>query len=85
MRAALFSALLLTATSLASTQAQAGSFNLYPGFTDRDGFVEMTSDKGLIIEIVLRCSREGNKVRAGIMTYSKVERSVLLQQKLLYP
>ena len=25
-------------------------------------------------EIVLRCDREGNKVKAGIMTYSKVEK-----------
>lgn len=65
-------ALLISAVSY--NKAFAGNFNLYPGFTDRDGFVEMTSDKGLIVEITLRCSRKGNKVKAGIMTYSKVER-----------
>ena len=74
MRAALFSALLMTTATLATSAAQASNFNLYPGFTNRDGFVEMTSDKGLIVEIVLRCSRKGNKVKAGIMTYSKVDR-----------
>lgn len=71
MRALIASVLISTATA---TSALAGNFNLYPGFNDRDAFVEMTSDKGLIVEIVLRCSREGNKVKAGIMTYSKVER-----------
>lgn len=70
MRTLLISAFML----LATTGAQASNFSLYPGFTDRDAFVEMTTDKGLIVEIVLRCSREGNKVSAGIMTYSKVER-----------
>lgn len=56
------------------SDAEASNFSLYPGFTDRDSFVEMTTDKGLIVEIVLRCEREGNKVKAGIMTYSKVDR-----------
>ena len=70
MRAALIATLLLASSTLAS----ASNFNLYPGFKDRDAFVEMTSDKGLIVEIVLRCDREGNKVKAGIMTYSKVEK-----------
>ncbi|MEP1208508.1 MAG: hypothetical protein ABJM29_10975 [Rhizobiaceae bacterium] len=69
MRAALIATFLLTLLA----PAQAGNFNLYPGFYDRDTFVEMTSDKGLIIEIVLRCERQGNRVKAGIMTYSKVE------------
>ena len=69
MRAALIAAFLLTLP----TTAIAGNFNLYPGFLDRDAFVEMTSDKGLIVEIVLRCERKGNRVKAGIMTYSKVE------------
>ncbi len=69
----------LTASALvlsivAYSAAEASNFTLYPGFTDRDAFVEMTTDKGLIIEIVLRCKRKGNKVKAGIMTYSKVDR-----------
>ncbi|MCJ8311102.1 MAG: hypothetical protein HRU27_19155 [Rhizobiaceae bacterium] len=70
MRAALIAILMITSPGL----ALASNFNLYPGFKDRDAFVEMTSDKGLIVEIVLRCEREGNKVKAGIMTYSKVEK-----------
>ncbi len=74
MHKALITAFLLAAAPLASLQAQAGDFYLYPGFSDRDALVEMTADKGLMIEIVLRCSREGNKVSAGIMTYSKIER-----------
>lgn len=69
MRAAIIAGLFLAIP----TTALAGNFNLYPGFSDRDAFVEMTSDKGLIIEIVLRCERQGNRVKAGIMTYSKVE------------
>lgn len=55
--------------------AAAGNFSLYPGFRDRDAVVEMTTDKGLIVEIVLRCERnKRGQVKAGIMTYSKVER-----------
>jgi len=68
---------LLTATLfVAATTAplQAANFTLYPGFTDPNAFVEMTTDKGLIIEIVLRCSRKNGKVKAGIMTYSKMDR-----------
>ncbi len=69
---------LLTATLIASslaTAVQAADFRLYPGFRDRNALVEMTTDKGLIIEVVLRCSRDKQgRVKAGIMTYSKVER-----------
>ena len=53
--------------------AQAGDFRLYPGFVNRDAVVEMTTDKGLIVEIVLRCRRTSSGVVAGIVTYSKVE------------
>lgn len=71
MRKLLTAALFVAA---ATAPLQAANFTLYPGFTDRDAFVEMTTDKGLIIEIVLRCERKGNKVKAGIMTYSKIDR-----------
>ena len=55
--------------------ASAANFSLYPGFRDRNAVVEMTTDKGLIVEMVVRCSRNAKgKVKAGIMTYSKVER-----------
>jgi len=57
------------------TSATAANFSLYPGFQDRDALVEMTTDKGLIVEIVLRCSRApSGKISSGIMTYSKIER-----------
>ena len=69
MRIVIASALFLAL----SVSAQARDFTLYPGFIDREAFVEMTTDKGLIVEIVLRCERKGNQVKAGIMTYSKVE------------
>jgi len=67
--------LIIAALFAASTAtAQAANFSLYPGFLDPDGTIEMTTDKGLIIEIVLRCSRKPNgQVKPGIMTYSKVE------------
>ena len=70
MRTLLAAALLVSATASA---VQARDFRFYPGFLDRDAFVEMVTDKGLIFEIVVRCERKGNKVRAGIITYSKHE------------
>ncbi len=58
-----------------STAALAANFSLYPGFRDRNSAVEMTTDKGLIVEMVVRCRRKANgQVSAGIMTYSKIER-----------
>ena len=58
-----------------TSAAAAANFSQYPGFTDPDALVEMTTDKGLIIEVVLRCSRKPNgKISSGIMTYSKVEK-----------
>lgn len=57
------------------TSAAAANFSLYPGFRDANALVEMTTDKGLIVEVVLRCDRKENgQVVAGIMTYSKIER-----------
>ena len=44
MRTLLAAALLVSATLSA---AQARDFRLYPGFLDRDAFVEMVTDKGL--------------------------------------
>ena len=68
--------LIITAALLAGiSSAAAQNFSLYPGFTDRDALVEMTTDKGLIVEVVLRCSRApSGKISSGIMTYSKIER-----------
>jgi len=68
--------LILSLSLLAGVStATAANFSLYPGFTDRDALVEMTTDKGLIMEVVLRCSRApSGKISSGIMTYSKIER-----------
>ena len=68
--------LLLAASAfvLIATSAQAEGFRTYPGFVDRNGTVEMVHDKGLMLELHVRCDIRRGKVGAGIMTYSKVER-----------
>jgi len=82
----LFIAATLAATAMASaTLANAADFRQYPGFKDKDSFIEMTNDKGLIVEITLRCGkRENGTVRAGIMTYSKMERLYCSSQNRCY-
>lgn len=68
---------LLTVLALIAplSAASAGNFSLYPGFVDPDAIVEMTTDKGLIVEVVLRCDRRADgEIIAGIMTYSKIEK-----------
>lgn len=70
MRALILATLITTAFS---TVAQSADFTQYPGFRDKDALIEMTTDKGLIVEYVLRCNRKG-RAQSGIMTYSKVER-----------
>ena len=55
--------------------ATSSSFISYPGFNNPEAIIEMTADKGLILEITLRCSRKPNgQISAGIISYSKVER-----------
>ncbi|MEO1398462.1 MAG: hypothetical protein AAFU56_06295 [Pseudomonadota bacterium] len=77
--------LLATALFAATSPAIAGNFTLYPGFTDPKAFVEMTTDKGLIVEIVLRCRRKANgQISAGIMTYSKVDRKFCSSRNRCY-
>ncbi len=54
--------------------AVTSNFITYPGFNHPASIIEMTTDKGLILEIVLRCGRKPNgQVSSGIMSYSKVE------------
>lgn len=68
---------LITALALIAplSAASASNFTLYPGFVDPDAIVEMTTDKGLVVEVVLRCDRKPNgQIVAGIMTYSKIEK-----------
>lgn len=55
--------------------AATSSFITYPGFNHPANIIEMTTDKGLILEIVLRCGRNSNgQISSGIMSYSKIER-----------
>jgi len=55
--------------------AASSNFITYPGFNHPTNIIEMTTDKGLILEIVLRCGRKANgQISSGIMSYSKVER-----------
>ena len=55
--------------------AFASGFRSYPGFRNFETPVEMVHDRGLTLEIVLRCGVKPNgKISPGIMSYSKVER-----------
>lgn len=55
--------------------ATTSNFISYPGFNHPENIIEMTTDKGLILEIVLRCGRNSNgQISSGVMSYSKIER-----------
>jgi hypothetical protein len=85
MRTLLIAATLAASTLTATSYAVAQDFRQYPGFKDKDAFVEMTNDMGLIVEITLRCGRRANgKIKAGIMTYSKLERLYCSSQNRCY-
>ena len=43
-------------------------FTLYPAFRGDKGAVEAATDKGLIVELIIRCPEA-----SGILTYSKIE------------
>ena len=60
--------------SVLAVPAHAG-FRAYPGFLDPYAKVEMVHDKGLMMEITVRCRRKANgAISPGILSYSKVER-----------
>lgn len=46
------------------------AFSDYPGVLSRNQPIEATIDKGLVVEIIVRCGGRS----AGILTYSKVDR-----------
>ncbi len=55
--------------------ATSSGFITYPGFNHPENIIEMTADKGLILEITLRCSRKPDgQISSGIISYSKIER-----------
>ena len=68
--------LFLAAIALATTASAADAgFRAYPGFLDPYAKVEMVHDRGLTMEIVVRCRRKANgAISPGILSYSKVER-----------
>ena len=56
---------LLSAAAIASNL-----FTLYPGFTNPASDIQMITDKGLVLEMVIAC-RPGE----GIITFSKIDRA----------
>lgn len=67
----------LVAASVVSAAAATGDaainndkgFRYYPGFRNSEAVVEVAHDKGLTVEIIIRCP-----VGTGIINWSKVER-----------
>ena len=47
----------------------AANFTLYPAFVHPGATLEAITDKGLILELIVRCEPD-----AGIVTYSKVDK-----------
>ena len=71
----LTSTLVLAAAVAATTLPAHAGLRAYPGFLDPYAKVEMVHDKGLMMEIVVRCRRKANgEISPGILSYSKVER-----------
>lgn len=58
---------LSTSTGMAVGERRA--FTYYPGFVLERSVVEAATDKGLMVELIVRCSSG-----VGIVTYSKAER-----------
>jgi hypothetical protein len=68
--ASVFAGTVLATTCLGAA-AQASTtkpFTLYPAFRGDRGAIEAATDKGLIVELIVRCEQG-----SGILTYSKVE------------
>ncbi len=67
--------ILATLVSLSTlTAASAKDFRTYPGFINPKAFVQMINDRGLTVEITLRCAAKGRKKVDGMMVYSKIEK-----------
>lgn len=61
--------LVAMALSVNTTHAKPRAFTHYPAFVKPHAIVETATDRGLIVEIIVRCSRG-----TGIVRYSKAER-----------
>ena len=58
-----------------ATGSFASNFTGYPGLDDEKAVVEVATDKGLVVEMILRCNRQvKGEPLSGIMTYSKLDR-----------
>lgn len=56
-------------TGAMTTWMMVSIFSDYPGFLKKGGLVEAYTDRGAIVEMIVRCP-----VGTGIMSYSKAER-----------
>ncbi|MEL6948418.1 MAG: hypothetical protein AAFO73_12455 [Pseudomonadota bacterium] len=85
MRKFMLASLVAVTALSGTTGSYAGNFTIYPGFKDANALVEMATDKGLIIEMVLRCRRKANgQISSGIMTYSKIDRKFCSSRNRCY-
>ena len=58
-----------------AAMANIGDYTEYPGLDDEKAVVEVVTDKGLTVELVLRCGTNNNgDPFSGIMHYSKVDK-----------
>ena len=76
MKKTLITAIMLGVTHMASpVMAATGGYTEYPGLDDPKAVVEVVTDKGLTVEMVLRCNRNvDGQPLSGIMTYSKIDK-----------
>lgn len=57
----------------------AATFSDYPAFLKRDGMVEAYTDRGPIVELIVRCP-----VGTGILSYSKIDRRFCSSKHVCY-
>ena len=64
---------------LLASAAVGNVFTLYPGFIEPKSDIQMVTDKGLVLEMVIAC-RPGE----GIISFSKVDRAFCLPDATCY-
>ena len=57
----------------------AGIFTIYPGFIDPQAKVQVATDKGPIVELVIACGRG-----EGVMSFSKIDRKFCIPNSSCY-
>lgn len=68
------------ATAVLAAATSTTVFSDYPGFVDSRSVVEAYTDRGPIIEVIIKCSRG-----SGILTYSKIERLYCSSRHTCFP